>query len=292
MSRSGAIAFVWLQRILPKYLLTAIVYRLARVRLQPVKDWLIRRFVGLYDVDLQELEQKVPDDYATFNDFFTRELSPGQRPVDPAAEAIVSPVDGTVSACGSIARNMILQAKGRHYSLQELLATDLQEADEMIDGSFLTAYLAPFNYHRVHCPIAAELVAVRYVPGDLFSVNDATVTHLPRLFARNERLICRFESTAASMILIFVGAMHVGSISTKWTGEIRPRRKGVVRDFDPGAFDRTLSVVRGGLLGWFNMGSTVIVLLPPGRCRWRPDMLPGRPLRVGEAIGTMAGRPQ
>ena len=180
-----------------------------------------------------------------------------------------------------------LLRQGKRYSLYELLATDLHEADRFVDGNFVTIYLAPYNYHRVHSPIACELVAARYVPGELYSVNAATVSHLSRLFAGNERLVCHFDSADSSMILVFVGAMNVGSISTNWTGELRPRKSGVVRDIETGTSAESRSIERGGLLGWFNMGSTVIVLMPPGSSKWRPDRVEGSTLRMGEAIGTL-----
>ena len=292
MNRIGAMAFVQLQRILPRYLLTGIVNHLTRIRLRPLKNFLIRRFIAAYDVDIDELDRAVPDDYQTFNDFFTRELAAGRRPVDPSPSAFTSPVDGSVSAVGSIEKDLILQAKGIYYSVPDLLATDLQDADHFVDGEFVTIYLAPFNYHRVHSPVSGELVAARYVPGDLFSVNAATVSHLPRLFEANERLVCHFDTDCGPMILVFVGAMNVGSISTRWTGEIRPRKTGVVQDInirDTGVEPR---VSRGDPLGCFNMGSTVVILMPPGSIEWRPDLVGGSAVRMGEAIGTMMNKGQ
>ena len=287
MDRISAIAFVLVQRVLPRYLLTAFVYRLARIRLRPIKDIFIRGFVALYNVDVGELDRKVPQDYATFNQFFTRALAAGQRPVDDSPHAIVSPVDGTLSRAGSLEKDQLLQAKGIYYSLADLLATDLDDADRFVDGHFMTIYLAPYNYHRVHSPLAGELVAARYVPGDLFSVNAATVSRLPGLFARNERLVCHFDSAIGPLILILVGAMNVGSISTNWSGEIRPRKTGMVSDIDLDESGQPLSVSRAGLLGWFNMGSTVIMLTPPGSTRWRTDLTAGCSVRMGERIGTV-----
>ena len=170
--------FVWLQHLLPKYWLTALVRRLARIRIVAVKDFLIRRLVGLYDIDTGELTHPVPDGYPTLNAFFTRELAPGARAIDPAADSIVSPVDGTVSAAGSLDGSRIIQAKGIDYTLTDLLAVDTAEADAYTDGAFATLYLAPYNYHRVHAPIDGELLSLHYVPGDLYSVNDKTVRAL------------------------------------------------------------------------------------------------------------------
>jgi phosphatidylserine decarboxylase len=277
--------FLLLQRILPKHLLTALVYRLARIRVPAIKDLMIRSFLKMYTVDLDEVANSVPNDFVSFNDFFTRELKPDARPIDSSTSSIVSPADGFVSALGHIEKNLLLQAKGLDYSLEELLATDLHDARSFYDGSFATIYLAPFNYHRVHAPLAGELVAARFVPGTLFSVNQSTVSHLRGLFVRNERLICHFRTTAGPCVVIFVGAMNVGSITTPWTGELRPRKGNIVDNISLQDSDVSLTVDKGDPLGWFNMGSTVIVLTPPGVCTWKSGLQAGDALRMGEAIG-------
>ncbi len=277
--------FLLLQRILPKRLLTALVYRLARLRVPAIKDLLIRSFLKMYAVDLDEVADSVPSDFVSFNDFFIRELKPDARPIDSSTSSIVSPADGFVSAIGRTEENLLLQAKGLDYSLEELLATDLHDARNFYDGSFATIYLAPFNYHRVHAPLAGELVAARFVPGTLFSVNQSTVSHLRGLFVRNERLICHFTTAAGPCVVIFVGAMNVGSITTPWTGELRPRKGNIVDNIDLHEPDTSLIVGKGDLLGWFNMGSTVIVLTPPGVCTWKSGLQAGDALRMGEAIG-------
>jgi phosphatidylserine decarboxylase len=252
-----------------------------------VKNFLIRSFVRMYDVDTTEAKRAVPGDFVHFNDFFTRELAEGARPVDESPVSIVSPVDGIMSAAGRIDGTALLQAKGIHYTLQDLLATDLADAARFENGSFATMYLAPFNYHRVHSPLAGRLTAARYIPGHLYSVNQATVELLPRLFTRNERLICHFRTEVGPMALVFVGALNVGSVSTPWTGRIRPRKTGVVDDLDVGASGVPAGVEKGQLIGWFNMGSTVIVLMPPGTCRWREGLAKGTQLRMGESIGAL-----
>jgi phosphatidylserine decarboxylase len=287
MQKLLAWPFLILQFLLPKHLQTALVFHIARIPTKSIKDFLICRFVSIYKVDTQEAALPVPDGYASFNDFFTRQLVDGARPIDAAASAIVSPVDGTVSAAGNIDSDMLLQAKGIHYSLPDLLMTDIADAERFSNGSFATLYLAPYNYHRVHCPLSASLVAARYVPGALYSVNAATVSLMPNLFARNERLICHFSSDAGPFILIFVGALHVGSISTPWSGQIRPRRKGVVQDIDILKTDFPTDVAKGDLLGWFNMGSTVIILLPPGACELDSAVCTGETVRMGQAIGRL-----
>ncbi len=277
--------FAFFQYLLPKHLLTAIVYRIARIRHPATKNFLIEKFIRVFDVNVDEIRDEVPDAFATFNDFFVRELSDGERPVDSADDTLVSPVDGTLSIAGHIENDVLVQAKGIDYTLDELLATDLANAHAYDNGQFATIYLAPYNYHRVHAPLAGKLVAARYVPGDLFSVNEATVSRVPKLFRRNERLVMHFETAIGPMALVFVGALNVGSISTPWTGEIRPRSSGVVEVLDLSAHTRHVS--KGDLLGWFNMGSTVIVLLPKNGCVWSAAMRPSATVRMGEAIATL-----
>jgi phosphatidylserine decarboxylase len=278
-----------LQRLTPKYALTALVWRIARVRVVAIKNALIRGFVALYRVDVSELRHPVPEGYPTFNDFFIRELADGARDFSIADDAIASPVDGTVSAAGIIERDQLLQAKGIRYTLQELLATDVPEARQYEGGAFATIYLAPYNYHRIHAPVAGRLEAARYIPGDLYSVNDATVRNLPKLFARNERLVCHVSTSAGPMVLIFVGALNVGTINSRWTGDIRPRKSGVVEQFDLDSLDVGREFARGDTLGWFNMGSTVILLVPPGISDAFPALEPGNTVRTGDAIGRMVG---
>lgn len=280
-----SVLFVILQHALPKHLLTALVYRVARIRRPGIKDFLIRTFVRAFDVDVDEVLKPVPDGFKSFNEFFIRELDAGERPVDDRDEMLVSPVDGTVSIAGSLQGGMLVQAKGMGYSLEELLATDLENAHAYDDGQFATIYLAPYNYHRVHAPIDGSLVAARYVPGDLFSVSAETVARVRGLFRRNERLVLHFDSPVGPAAVIFVGALNVGSISTPWTGEIRPRSSGVVEALDISA--HPAEVRKGDLLGWFNMGSTVILLLPRAACEWDGDLEPGETVRMGEAIAKL-----
>ena len=278
--------FAYVQYLLPKYWLTAIVYRVTRIRHSGFKNFIITKFVKLYKVDTSDISLTLPDDFANFNEFFIRELRADARPIDTNAQAIVSPVDGTVSQAGELRGAAILQAKGFEYSLDELLATNLDEARAFSAGHFATIYLAPYDYHRVHAPLAGELISASYVPGDLFSVNTATAANIPGLFRRNERLILNFDTSIGPAAVIFVGALNVGSISTPWSGEIRPRHSGVVESIDLGA--KSIAVAKGELLGWFNMGSTVILLLPKDTCDWRKDLTAGNTLRMGEAIGRLS----
>lgn len=279
--------FAFLQYLLPKYLLTGLVYRLARIRSVAFKNFLITRFVRLYDVDTSDIKLEMPGDFATFNDFFVRELQAGARPVDADPQAIVSPVDGTVSQAGRLRNDTILQAKGIDYSLDDLLATNLDEAREFADGSFATIYLAPYNYHRVHAPLDGTLLSATYVPGDLFSVNAATAAHIRGLFARNERLVLHFHTDQGPAAVILVGALNVGSITTPWTGEVRPRQRGVAEVIN--LPDGPVRLRKGELLGWFNMGSTVIVLMPQDAGSWSEKLRAGSTLRMGEPIGRLSG---
>ena len=277
--------FVLFQRLLPRHLLTALVYRIARIRSVKIKDFLIHQFIKGFDVATDEILHDVPDGFSTFNEFFIRELKPGARPVDTDAAAFVAPVDGTVSTAGLLHADSILQAKGLSYTLDDLLATDIDDARVFVDGSYATIYLAPFNYHRVHAPLDGELVRVSYVPGDLYSVNANTVAKLPGLFYRNERLIMHFDTVCGPVAVILVGALNVGSISTPWGGEIRPRKSGVVEVLDLPAGPRQFA--KGDLLGWFNMGSTVITLLPRDACIWNQNIKAGSTLKMGESIGRL-----
>ncbi len=287
MAKVSARLFVLFQWILPQHIVTSIVCWLARIRNVAVKNFLIRQFVNAYKVNIEEIAAPVPEGFETFNAFFTRDLGRGARPIDTAPHAIVSPVDGTVSAASVIEGGMLIQAKGIRYGMDDLLATDLPEAAAYANGRFATIYLAPYNYHRVHAPLSGTLRAARYVPGDLYSVNATTVSHLPGLFTRNERLICHFTTDNGPYALIFVGALSVGNISTPWTGEIKPKKRGVVVDCNLSASVHPTRVDKGDLLGWFNMGSTVIMLLPDGAGEWSESLVSGATLRMGEAVGTL-----
>jgi len=283
MSELSARLFVLLQKVLPKYLLTALVFWLARRRAVWLRNFLIQQFVKIYGVDVEEVLLPVPDGFESFNAFFIRELTDNARPLAADPDVIVSPADGTVSAAGAIDRDQIFQAKGIRYTLADLLATDTLEAEAYVNGAFATIYLAPYNYHRVHAPLDGELITARYVPGDLFSVSASTVARLPGLFVRNERLICHIQTATGPMVIIFVGAMNVGSISTKWTGEIRPRKSGVVEQIDIRSSDLEFS--KGDGIGWFNMGSTVILLRPQASTDDFAGIIPGQTVRMGQAIG-------
>jgi len=285
-------AFVLLQHLLPQHALSALVRRLARVRIRWVKDLLIGAFLRRFRPAMHEAAEPDPRRYASFNEFFTRALAPGSRTI-AGGGAVASPVDGTVSQAGTLEQDLLLQAKGRRYSLAALLA-DGQWTAALRGGSFATLYLAPSNYHRIHMPLDGTLRAAWYVPGRLFSVNAATVQAVDRLFARNERVICAFDGPAGPFALVLVGALFVGSMTTLWHGEIAP---GPVRRPLPlpPADAAPLSLDRGAELGRFNMGSTVILLLPPDAAHWLPQVRPGAPIVMGQplaALGAAVAVPQ
>lgn len=279
--------FVLLQYVLPQHLVSRVVMGATRVRWSPVKNALIRAFMRGYQPDLSDAQLEDPLGYPSFNAFFTRALKDGARPLAGDASTLVSPVDGTLSQSGTIDSNRLLQAKGHHYTLEALLAAAATGwAAAFRDGDFATIYLAPYNYHRIHMPIDGTLREAWYVPGRLFSVNAVTAAQVPGLFARNERVVLLFDGPTGPFALIFVGALNVGSMSTVWHGDVAPRRpRRVTRLPLPVEAERTLA--RGAEVGRFNMGSTVILLFPPGRTRLDAALVPGLTLRLGEGIGRL-----
>jgi len=259
--RFGARLFIAWQHLIPQHALSRAVHRLARSRTAPVKNALIRAFVRSYRPRLEEAAQPDPLAYASFNEFFTRALRPGARPIESGSEAVLSPVDGAVSQIGHLDELTLLQAKGRYYRLDALLSpAGLEWAHRLAGGAFATLYLAPYNYHRIHMPVTATLKAAWYVPGRLFSVNTATAEAVTGLFARNERVICAFESDAGvPFAMVLVGALFVGSIATRWHGEVTPCRPRAARVLP---VPREARHQQGAEMGRVNMKSTVILLLP------------------------------
>lgn len=278
--------FIAAQRAIPARALGRLVHALTRTRNPLIKNLLIRGFVRLYDVDVTEAAAPVPAGYESFNAFFTRTLMAGARPADRAPDALLSPADGAIQQVGAIQGEDILQVKGVTFGIDGLLA-DADAARHYRDGSFLTVYLAPWNYHRVHMPATGRITRMTHVPGELWSVNAATVARVPRLFARNERLVCHCQADWGRFAVVLVGALNVGSISTEWAGEVLPRRSRAVSHWDyPAGTPGTL--LRGGdPLGSFNMGSTVIVVLPSGVAAWTPGLAAGRAVRACESIGRL-----
>jgi phosphatidylserine decarboxylase len=270
------------QHLLPHTLLTWLMYRLTRVHFAPWKNWQIRWFIGRYGVDVAEASNPDPTSYAHFNAFFTRELRAGCRPLEGDGETIACPADGRVSAIGAIRSGTVFQAKGRDYSVISLLGGD-DAAGAFDGGSFATIYLSPRDYHRVHMPIGGHLRETRYIPGRLYSVSFSTARAVENLFARNERLVCLFDTPAGPMALILVGAMLVAGMETVWSGPVTPphgQPPRTERHDGPGT-----ELGRGQEMGRFNAGSTVILLFPGGRVRWSDDLRSGSAVRMGQGIG-------
>jgi phosphatidylserine decarboxylase len=276
--------YVGMQYLLPHHLVAGLMYRATRVRWAPLRELVIRRFVGHFGVDLSEVPPPAGGAYPHFNAFFTRPLVPGARPIAGPGSAIACPSDGTLSQFGTIADGRIFQAKGHDFSLLELLGGDAARAAPFEGGHFATIYLSPRDYHRVHMPLGGDLTEMVHVPGRLFSVNPVTTRLVPRLFARNERLLCLFETDAGPMALVLVGAIFVGGIETVWAGEITPR-KGPLAPVGYRAGDVRLE--KGAEMGRFNMGSTVVLVFPPGKVRWDEGLSPGQKVRMGQRLGTL-----
>jgi phosphatidylserine decarboxylase len=281
----GAYINCGLLSVLPQHALSALMYRAARCRWRWFKNAFIRTVVRLYGVDLDEAADPDFAHYDCFNAFFTRALKGGVRPMAADPLDIVSPADGRVSQAGRIRDGQILQAKGHHYSALELLAGNKPLAERLDGGSFATIYLSPKDYHRVHMPLSGRLTDMEFVPGDLYSVSDGTAQLIPRLFARNERVICHFEGEHGPFMVVLVGAIFVGSMETVWHGEVRGPRHEITRWAYDG--ERAVTLHKGDELGRFNMGSTVILLLPPGTADWREGLQQGGTVRLGETIGSL-----
>ncbi|MBK6869222.1 MAG: phosphatidylserine decarboxylase [Burkholderiales bacterium] len=273
------------QYLLPKKWLTQLAGRAASARLGDLTQAAIRRFVARYGVDMAEAANPDITSYASFNDFFTRALRDGARPLADAD--YVSPVDGAISQFGAIERDQIFQAKGHAYSTRALLAGDAALAAEFENGQFATIYLSPKDYHRIHMPCAGRLQRMVYVPGDLFSVNPTTARGVPGLFARNERVVCLFDTARGPFVLVLVGATIVGSMATVWHGVVNPPRPGEIKRWDYAS--QPVELAKGAEMGRFLLGSTVVLLWPKGTLKFNPDWAPGGAVRMGQAMGKALG---
>ncbi len=275
------------QYLLPKRGLTQFAGRVARAHGGRATTRLIRWFVGKYGVDMSEAENPDIASYASFNDFFGRPLKPGVRPLADAD--FISPVDGAISQFGAIDDHHILQAKGHRFTTTQLLAGDAALADRFRHGSFANLYLSPKDYHRLHMPCAGRLQRMIYVPGALFSVNPTTARGVPGLFARNERVVCVFDSeTHGRFVMVLVGATIVGSMATTWHGVVNPRRTGVIAEWEYA--DRPIALEQGEEMGRFLLGSTVIMLFEKDVIDFNADWRPEGPVRLGEAMGNTPAR--
>ena len=276
---------VLIQHLLPKQAITALAGRFASARAGALTHAVIRRFVARYGVDMSEAAAARIESYASFNDFFTRALRDGARPI--ASADWICPVDGAISQLGAIERDRVFQAKGHDYTTAALLGGDSTMAAAFEDGWFATLYLSPRDYHRIHMPCAGRLRRMVHVPGALYSVNPATARGIPGLFARNERVVCLFDTAHGPLAMVLVGATIVGSMATVWHGVVNPPRPGTVRawDYDDDAVAARATALRqGDEMGRFLLGSTVVLLWPRGPLRFTPAWAPGRSIRLGEAM--------
>ncbi len=274
------------QYVMPKGMLTALAGRGASARAGRLTTNFIEWFVRRYKVDMSEAAEPDITRYPTFNEFFTRALKPGARPI--AAADLVSPVDGAISQFGPIERDLIFQAKGHNYSTTALVGGDAALAAQYEHGHFATLYLSPRDYHRIHMPCDGRLTRMIHVPGDLFSVNPVTARGVPELFARNERVVCVFEGPRGPFVLVLVGATIVGSMATVWHGVVNPPRVRKVRDWRYD--DQPISIKQGEEMGRFLLGSTVVMLFPRSDLAFNPAWQPGGAIRLGEVMANYTSR--
>jgi len=272
------------QYIIPQHGITRLVGKLAASNNKLIKRTFINFFLKQFDINMSEADAEDPESYATFNDFFTRALKPGVRPLAEDQNAIISPVDGKVSQSGKIINGDIFQAKGHSFTLAELVGNEADFINQYQDGEFATLYLSPKDYHRIHIPVDAELSAMTYIPGSLFSVNPATARTIPRLFARNERLVAHFETKVGPMAMVLVGATIVGSIETVWSGVVTPPTGPSVKTWHYSKSQHTFK--RGDEMGRFLLGSTVILLFGKDKISWSENCSADSPLRMGQAISS------
>ena len=277
---------VFLQHLLPKQALTGFGSHIADMRGGALTTRIIRWFVGKYGVNMAEAANPDIASYPSFNEFFTRALKHGARPL--AQAGLICPVDGALSQFGQIEGDQVFQAKGHHYSTTALVGGDRALAAQFDNGSFATIYLSPRDYHRIHMPAAGRLTRMIYVPGELFSVNPATARGVPGLFARNERVVCVFQSARGPFVLVLVGATIVGSMATVWHGVVNPPRTRQVRDWRYEG-QQSVQLAQGDEMGRFLLGSTIVLLFPEGPCQFNPDWAPGAPVRLGQAMANYPG---
>ena len=274
------------QYLMPGHLISRLTHKVMRIETPWFKNGMIRTLSAMFDIDMRDAQRKNPEDFASFNDFFTRALQPDSRPIDAAENSIVSPVDGAISQMTQIDAGSLVQAKGHSYSVAELLGGDEAEAEKYSKGSFTTIYLSPRDYHRIHIPVSGTLTEMVHVPGRLFSVNPATTRTIPRLFARNERVVAHFDTAMGPMAVVMVGAINVGSIETVWAGEVTPPAgKSIGRWHYEG--DDAQLFDKGAEIGRFNMGSTVILLFANPNTQWMDGLKEESKLKMGQKIGEL-----
>jgi len=274
------------QRLSPNHLGSYLMQIATRWHFKPWKNWQIRWFIRRYKVNMNEVKIQEPTAYSNFNSFFTRELLPGSRPVDNTPDSLVAPADGKISAVGQVHGGALIQAKNQYYSVIKLLGGDPSLGKVFEGGSYMTIYLSPKDYHRVHMPIAGRLSTMIYVPGRLFSVNPVTTHVVREVFARNERVVSIFNTEIGPVSIILVGAVFVGNIEQIWSGVVTPPRRRKIKTWHyPESGGKQISLNKGGEMGRFNMGSTVIMIFPAGAAKWQFNHQTDSIIHMGEKIG-------
>ena len=273
---------ITLQYLFPQHLVSIAAGKLAEVRVNWVKNLFIEKFAKAYQIDMSNACEPELTNYACFNDFFTRAITPESRPIDSSEESFCSPVDGAMSQFGRIEEGRIIQAKGHQYSALELLGGDIERAKPFENGEFCTIYLAPSDYHRIHMPCAGTLTAMSHVPGKLFSVNPLTAENVPELFARNERVISYFDTKFGKLALVSVGATIVGSIETVWAGNITPPSRKKIKSWQYD--DRSIQLEKGQEMGRFKLGSTVILLMEKANWKWHESVDLQQKVQLGRPL--------
>lgn len=280
--------FVLSQYLTPQHTLSRTVGMLADCKQPQIKDAFIKWFINRYQVNMAEAAKENPSDFPCFNDFFTRELKPGLRPIADASNQVCCPVDGAISQLGDINHGQIFQAKGQDYSLTDLLGGDIARAKPFMGGKFATIYLAPKDYHRIHMPLGGTLREMIYVPGKLFSVNPVTAEKVPGLFARNERLVAIFDTEFGPMAMVLVGAMIVAAIETVWSGQVAPPvRKLKVTEY-PAEPTNPITLNKGDEMGRFKLGSTVVLAFPENMVEFTEELMAGSVVRMGQEFGKLS----
>ena len=277
----------WPLFLLPQHFLSSLIHSFTRIKHSGLKNFQINQFIKLFNVNMSEAEQENSADFLDFNAFFTRQLKAGVRVDKTSDNELCSPVDGAISELGDIVDEQLIQAKGHYFALSELLAGDQSLTDTFRNGKFATIYLSPRDYHRIHMPIDGSLQGMQHVPGQLFGVNNASVKTIPRLFARNERVITLFETPAGPMALILVGAIFVSSIETTWQGVITPPRRKQVQRWQ---YQEQSKISKAQEMGRFNMGSTVVLLFAKDMIEWDKELQPNRPVQMGQFLGKINER--
>jgi len=272
---------IYLQYLLPQHALSVCIGILANCRARIFKNLFIKSFLAIYNVQLQEAIRQQPEDYNSFNDFFTRQLRPELRPIANEPQAVTSPADGRIAQLGHLEGESLIQAKGHYYTLTKLLAADTDITQHFNNGAYATFYLGPADYHRIHMPISGQLIKTIFVPGQLFSVNRHTANYVPQLYTRNERLICLFETANGMLAVVLVGAMIVGSIQPVWLKAPARSSQIIIQSH------AHLRLEKGQELGLFQLGSTVILLFEKHRLQWLPHLCPQTTVRYGECVANL-----